>query len=362
MPARSVRTPIRDRHAWDEIRSRCRQRADHRSLPVRPATSAHHRGRDLPGALAGPPHRGEPEVVPWAAEWRAPGGRRAGGRRARGRRPAAAADRVRRSLDLRRDPAGTAGHAARAALAGHPAFRGEFARLGPAPGELGRHLVDLPPDPGLGGGGLDPGRDRPVAGFRPAGPVGQVRRAGQRRLGTGGLGIRRGLRRHFRARPDLAVRRAGRRSAVLRRRGAAGAAGEGLAHPPARQAHARRPGSVFRRHGGAAGLAGPRFLAGQHARPAGHAHRHDPEHESDAAAALPRPDRLSVRGLHRRTRLRGQPVHRHRAGRHRRRLPQRAAAAGPARRRRRDRALPRGLGADRGSLASSAAWAPTRTA
>ena len=44
-------------------------------------------------------------------------------------------------------------------------------------------------------------------GARPAVPAG---RAGQRRLGPGGVGVRRVLRRHLRPGPDLAVRRAGR--------------------------------------------------------------------------------------------------------------------------------------------------------
>ena len=165
------------------------RRDRHRRQPARPA------GKARTGGSAGKARTGEDGGPP---------------ARARAARPTAAQDRLRHPLDLRRDPAGAARDATRDARAGHQADRGEFARLGPAPGERAGTVVDLPPDPDLGGGGLDPGRDRPMAAFRPAGAVGQVRRAGQRRLGTAGLGIRRVLRRHLRPGPDLAVRRAGR--------------------------------------------------------------------------------------------------------------------------------------------------------
>ena len=123
-----------------------------------------------------------------------------------------------------------------------------------------------------------------VAAARPAVPAG---RAGQRRLGPGGLGVRRVLRRDLRPRPDLAVRRA-RRGADLRgRRRADRAARAGLAD-------ARRLGRLITgrdravpgRHGGAAGLAGPRVLAGHRARPARHPGRHDPDDGPDLAAAV----------------------------------------------------------------------------
>ena len=111
-------------------------------------------------------------------------------------------------------------------------------------------------------GGVDPGRDRPVAAGGGAGPAVPAGRAGQRRLGPGGLGVRRSLRRDLRPRPDLAVRRA-RRGAHLRgRRGPDRAARAGLAHPAAGPADHGRPRAVPDRDGGAAGLAGPRVLAG----------------------------------------------------------------------------------------------------
>ena len=68
----------------------------------------------------------------------------------------------------------------------------------------------------------------------PRGPLVPAGRAGQRRLGAGGLGVRRVLRRDLRPRPDLAVRRAGRGAHLLRGRGADRAARAGLAHPAAR--------------------------------------------------------------------------------------------------------------------------------
>ena len=81
---------------------------------------------------------------------------------------------------------------------GDRAARGGIADMGAAPGQRRRHHVVLSPDAGQRLGGVDPGRHRHLAdrrGPRPAVPAG---RAGQRRLGPGGLGVRRGLRQHLR--------------------------------------------------------------------------------------------------------------------------------------------------------------------
>ena len=255
--------------------------------------------------------------------------RRHAGGRGRARLAAAAADRVRPAVGLRRDPAGPAEDGDRAAVAGHRADRGQFAALGAARGELGRHHLVVSPDAGRRLGGVDPGRHRHLdagRGPRPAVPAG---RAGQRRLGPGGLGVRRVLRRDLRPRPDLAVRRP-RRGAHLRGgRRADRAARAGLAQPAARPADLGRAGAVPGRDGGAAGLAGPGILAGDLARPARHAGRHDRHDGPDPAAGLPVRLGQRLHRLRRGARVRGQPVRRGRARGDRRGVPDRPAAADP---------------------------------
>ena len=81
---------------------------------------------------------------------------RAGRREPRGRM--AAAGRVRPDLDPGRDLAGAAQDGGRAGLAGHRADRVGLAVLGPAPGQLGRDHLVLPPHHGRRGLGVDPGR------------------------------------------------------------------------------------------------------------------------------------------------------------------------------------------------------------
>ena len=81
-----------------------------------------------------------------------------------------------------------------------------------------------------------------VAARGPAVPAG---RAGQRRLGPGGLGVRRVLRRHLRTGPDLAVRRAGRGAHLRGRRRADRAARAGLAQPVAGPADHGRHGAFL---------------------------------------------------------------------------------------------------------------------
>ena len=72
--------------------------------------------------------------------------------------------------------------------------------------------------------------------------------------------------------------------------------GAGVARPPARAGHPVRAGPVPGRHGGAAGLAGTRILAGDLPRAAGHPGRHD-----RTMAQTPQPGFLSALGqsLHR---------------------------------------------------------------
>ena len=171
-------------------------------------------------------------------------------------------------------------------VAGHRADRGQLAAMGAARGELGRDELVVSPDAGRRRGGVDPGRDRHLDAGRGAGPAVPAGRAGQRRLGPGGLGVRRVVRRDLRPGPDLAVRRA-RRGAHLRgRRGPDRAARAGLAHPAAGPADPGRHRAVPGRDGGAAGLAGPRVLAGHLARPARHPGRHDPVDGRHTAAAF----------------------------------------------------------------------------
>ena len=206
-------------------------------------------------------------ALAWAVtrEWARPPGARAPGRGAVQAEPSwrhGAADRLRRSVDLRRPAAGPAGHGRRASRAGHQAGRGELPWLGSAPRELGGHKLVVPPGPGGRLGGLDPDRDRYLADHRAARALVPARRAGQRRVGPGGLDVRRGLRRDLRARADVAVRGAGRGAVLLRRRCADRRARAQLAHGGARPGDPVRAGCVLPRHGGAAGLAGPWLLAG----------------------------------------------------------------------------------------------------
>ncbi len=110
--------------------------------------------------------------------------------------------------------------------------------------------------------GLDPDRSRGLADHRVAGAVVPAGRAGQRRLGAGGLGVRRGFRRYLRARPDLAVRRARGRSVLPGRRPADRRTAAQLADTTAGTDSAGRAGRFLHRHGAPAGLARPRLLAG----------------------------------------------------------------------------------------------------
>ena len=122
-------------------------------------------------------------------------------------------------------------------------------------GELGRHRLVLSPGAGGHGRGVDSGRHRGLAGGRVTRALVPAGRPGQRRLGTRCLGVRRVLRRHLRAGPDLAVRRAGRSAVLLRGRAPGRAAASGTGDAAARQAAAAGawpvPGRAWRscRHG-----------------------------------------------------------------------------------------------------------------
>ena len=87
---------------------------------------------------------------------------------------AAAADRLRAPVGVRRDLAGPAEDGDRPSLAGHRADRGQLADMGAAPGELGRDQLVLPPDAGRGVGGVDPGRDRRLAAGRRPWPLSRL--------------------------------------------------------------------------------------------------------------------------------------------------------------------------------------------
>ena len=128
------------------------------------------------------------------------------------------------------------------------------------------------PDHVRRGLGLDPGRARRLAADRLTRAVVPAGRAGQRGLGTDRVDVRGGLRRDLRARPDLADRGArgradlrGRRARSSRCRKARGGARAGGC--------SGRHRVVLHRHGGAAGVAGPRLLAGSR-RQAGQPVRH----------------------------------------------------------------------------------------
>ena len=261
---------------------------------------------------------------------------------------AGAADRLRRAVAARRDPAGAAEDGDRAAVAGDRADRGELPALGPGRRELGRDRLVVSPAPGRRLRGLDPGRDRHLAHRRRTRPAVPPRRPCQHRLGPGGLGVRRVLRRDLRARPDLAVRRPRRGAHLLRRWRADRDTRPRVAQPAAGPGGSGRPGPVPAGHGGPAGMAGPRVLAGNLAWPAGHARRHDLGDGADAAAACPVRLDHRVHRVRRGARLRRQPARGCRARRDRRGVRQRQAAADPARARRLHRAVPGGLGPDRG--------------
>ena len=223
----------------------------------------------------------------------------------------AAADRVRPAVGLRRDLAGPAENGDRPAVAGHRAHRGELTALGAARGELGRDNWSYHPmqagasavwiQVGIGIWMLAAAR----------GPLVPAGRAGQRGLGAGGVGLRRVVRRDLRPRPDLAVRRPGRRAHLLRGRRADRAARAGLAH--ARGSGRRILGrhwacswSAWRccRPGRAAGSGRGAPTA------AGHPGRHDQRDGADTPARLPVLLGQRVHRLRRGARLRGQPVRR----------------------------------------------------
>ena len=241
--------------------------------------------------------------------------------------PPGAADRLRAAVGVRRHLAGPAADARRLAVPGHRADRAELAALGPGPGQRWRdHLVQSP-DHGCRGLGVDPGRHRPVAAGRRPGLVVPRRRAGQRGVGADGVDLGRVLRRDLRPWPFLADRRARRGAALLRGGRADRAAGARLADGPHRAAAAGRGWPVLHRHGGAAGVAGSRLLAGQVRQPV----RHGDQHGADLSAACFVGAGLRVRLLRHRARLRREPVRGDRAGDDRRGAAHRAASAGPRR-------------------------------
>ena len=116
----------------------------------------------------------------------------------------------------------------------------------------------------------------------------------------------------------------------------------------ARAAAAGRDRAVLHRHGRAAGLAGPRLLAGHRPRPARHPGRHGPADGLDPAAARAVRPGGQVRLVRREQRLRGEPGGGDRARGDGRGLPDRTAPAGPVRRVVRPGVLPGGLGAGPG--------------
>ena len=259
-----------------------------------------------------------------------------------------AADRVRAAVGLRRDLAGPAEDGYRAPVAGHRACGGEFTALGAGGGELGRDHLVVSPDAGRGVSGVDPGRDRHLDARIAPGPGVPARRAGQRRMGPGRVGLRRVVRRDLRPRADLAVRRPRRRPHLHGGGRADRPARTHLACPLARPGDPHRDRPVPGRHGGAAGLARAGVLAGNRSSPARDAGRHDRRYGTDAAAGFPGQLGQRVHLFRRGARVRGQPVHRGGARGDRCGVPDRTAAAGPPGSYRVHRAVPGRLGADRG--------------
>ena len=166
--------------------------------------------------------------------------------------------------------------------------RGELTALGAAGGELGRDDLVVSPDAGRRGRGVDPGRDRHLAAGRAArarcpGWPGWPAWAGgwwsgcsaSRSAGSSPPGLT-----WLFGAPGAAL--------IYCVAGALIALPERAWHDPAAgPGDPGRDGPVPGRDGGAAGLAGPRVLAGDLPRPAGHAGRHDPAHGADAAARFP---------------------------------------------------------------------------
>ena len=132
-------------------------------------------------------------------------------------------------------------HAARPPDERDPADRQFVTGLGPAHRhQRGQHLVAA----SRAGGRrqrLDPDRVGALAPRGPPGSLVPIRRPGQRRVGIGCLGLRRGLRWDLRPRPHLALRRTGRRVDLLRGGSSGGAARPEVGHPAAPAALCWRP-------------------------------------------------------------------------------------------------------------------------
>ncbi len=254
-----------------------RLRVPYRTVPPAPGGAPHRSG--LRDRLQRHPDRAVP-----AAQGSGRGHHRRGGRRdARAGRSEGPAHRLRRPLDPRRAPATAIGHALGAPVECDPTLGRCVAAVGPARGQFGREHLVQPSDPGGFVSGLDPARSRPLAPRGPTGPLVTVGWGGQRRLGPGGVDLRRGVRGHLCPRGDVAVRHAGGGAVLLRRRAPGGAARASL-HDPARRAlHPDAGGSVPGRHGGAPGVAGAGILAGPRWHPAVHGRRD----VADVAARLP---------------------------------------------------------------------------
>ena len=114
-------------------------------------------------------------------------------------------------------------------------------------------------------------------------PLVASRRAGEPGLGPHRVGLRRGVRWDLRPRRDLALRRAGRRPLLLRRRGPRRSSRARLFHATSRAGHRPPRRRLPHRHGRAASVAGPWVLAG----PGRDADRDGAADGADAPAWLP---------------------------------------------------------------------------
>ena len=172
--------------------------------------------------------------------------------------------------------------------------------------------------------------------------------AGQRGLGAGGLGVRRILRRHLRAGPDVAVRRSGRGAPLLCRRRPGRAAQRAWRTPRLGRLVLAGMGVFLLGMAVLQAWPGRGFWQGSAARPAGHAGRHGQDDGRHPPAPHPVGLGECLRYRHRRARVRGQPVRRGRARRDWRSVRERAAEADPPGAGLLHGAVPGGLGAGRG--------------
>ena len=196
--------------------------------------------------------------------------------------PPAVPHRLRTALAVRRPPPDPGGHAPRPARLGDHPGGWLLARMGPARGQPGNHCLVGPPGDGGGGHGVDPGGHRGVPAGGPPGLLVAGGGPDQRRLGPGGLGVRRSIRWGLRSRQQLALRVAGGGAVLRGGRLAGGPARPMVGDAPVRPGPAPGDGRLLRRDGGPAGVARARLLVGP-----GPTVGHDGDPDRDGPADVP---------------------------------------------------------------------------